>query len=102
MKWLMNISEQWRGILALGSAFMVGALAVIALLGFIALPDRVTVVETWQASHDSLVTAPQTDAIRRLQLRVEPIPEIQRMVYDVWCRDFPEKCQARPRPGGQP
>lgn len=99
--WLRGLPDAYRRLAAAVALFGAGIATAFALMGFIALPERMAIVEDWQVVHDSTVTAPQTEAIQDLRRRVSAIPEIQRMVYELWCDRFPDRCQATPASEGQ-
>lgn len=100
MGWFDSIPAKYRAIAALVTAFLVGGLVAVTLMGFVRLPDRVLMLEHRFEAHVDTVSVPGMARIRKLEQQVEAIPEIRAMVFQMWCSDFPDECDSVPRAGG--
>jgi len=99
MEWLNKAWQNYQGVLALLASFLAGLLVAGALMGFVRLPERVDELESWQVQHDSLVTEPGAARLDRLERQIDTLPQIQSMVFQLWCYQFPERCREVPREG---
>jgi len=106
---LQTLGARKAGIMLLVGAIVVGwtarALAEEFLGGIGGFGPRITALEEWRIVHEDSTTVRTLERLVTLEqdqsLRGETLDNVERMVYQLYCDRWPERCESTPiRDGG--
>lgn len=101
---LEKIGREKAGVVALAVAFGLGgtsAVGALTLFGeYRGLPERVAAVEEWATAHEDTVSVPGLALAESNEQAVQglrrDVAEIRSMVFELYCLQFPDRCEGRP------